>query len=328
MGDVDANGGQEQLTLQTNTGSLTLGSTTGLTFSAGTATSSSFIQVTGTLANLNAALTGLTFNPPASPTPSGSLQVTINDQGNTGLGGPKSANATVAISVNAAGNPPTIYVTGGTTTYTELTSPVVIDSGILLVDSGTSTLTIATVTLSGGLSEDVLGFTSNGGVTGTYSSGVLTLTGSANISVYQSILDNVTYQDTSNDPNTSTRTVGFQFKDANNNSSNTRTDSIAVLQVDQAPTIALNSTSTSVLDEGTLTFNATNSNAISVADVDANGGQEQLTLQVSNRHFEPGLDDGPYVLDRLRLEQCVDAVHRYAGQPQRRLERYDLHPAH
>src|SRR6185437_10402701 len=122
----------------------------------------SLLQFSGTLLNLNAALNGLIYSPPASPG-TGNLQVILSDLGNTGLGGAQSASASVPLDVNPAGNPPTIFTKNTTLNFTELSPAKVIDSGITLVDSSTSTITSATVTISGGFAEDVLAFTSNGG---------------------------------------------------------------------------------------------------------------------------------------------------------------------
>src|SRR5262249_3642845 len=55
LADVDAGAGTERLTLTVTNGTLTLGSTAGLGFSAG-GNGTASMTVTGTLANLNAAL--------------------------------------------------------------------------------------------------------------------------------------------------------------------------------------------------------------------------------------------------------------------------------
>ncbi len=285
VGDVDANGNQEQVTLETNVGTLSMSATAAaaVSFSLGSGTSSSLMQFSGTLANLNTALSGLTFNPPASPTTGGYLLISINDEGNTGQGGPLTTSATTSLAVNSVGNAPTIFVTGGTTaSFTELSSPsqlgspVVIDNGVSLIDNGSSTISSATVTISSGFQngQDVLGFTNTANITGSYTatSGTLILSGSDTAADYAAALSTVTYQDTSRNPNTTPRTITFQFQDANSVYSNTRSDTVNVVRVDQAPTISLPASPT-VIDDGTL-----NLPGISVADVDSNGSAEQLTL--------------------------------------------------
>ena len=60
--------------------------------------------------------------------------------------------------------------------------------------------------------EDELDFTDQNGITGTYDSGtgVLTLTGTSSVANYQAALRSVTYENSSDDPSTATRTVSFQ----------------------------------------------------------------------------------------------------------------------
>ena len=159
--------------------------------------------------------------------------------------------------MNPAGSPPNVFSSNTTLNYTELTPAKVIDPGIVLVDSGSTMVTSATISLSGGFSEDVLGFTPSSGIIGTYtaSSNTLLLTGSASLTAYQNVLDGVTYQDTSNDPHTSSRTVSFQYTDSLGHSSTIGTDTINVIQINQVPTLTMpasNATSPSVIDDGTL----------------------------------------------------------------------------
>ena len=69
----------ESVTLSAANGTLTLGSTSGLLYSYG-ANSSSVISVTGTLANVNAALSGLVYTPNAGFAGSDALQISFKDE--------------------------------------------------------------------------------------------------------------------------------------------------------------------------------------------------------------------------------------------------------
>src|SRR5262249_16530940 len=101
--DVDAGSSNVQVTLAVTNGILNLAGTTGLTVSGnGTGT----VVVTGSLANINTALNGLTFQPNANYNGAANLTVTTNDQGNTGSGGALSDTDTVAITVNAVNDSP------------------------------------------------------------------------------------------------------------------------------------------------------------------------------------------------------------------------------
>ena len=63
--------------------------------------------------------------------------------------------------------------------------------------------------------QDVLGFTNQNGITGSYNAatGVLTLTGTATLANYQTALRSVTYSNSSDNPSTATRTISFQVND-------------------------------------------------------------------------------------------------------------------
>ncbi|MCA9036957.1 MAG: hypothetical protein KDA91_17600, partial [Planctomycetaceae bacterium] len=87
MSDVDAQAGSIQVTLSATNGTLTLASTTGLTFSTGDGTADSTIAVTGTVASINAALDGMTFSPTASFNGTAVINILTEDLGNTGTGG-------------------------------------------------------------------------------------------------------------------------------------------------------------------------------------------------------------------------------------------------
>ena len=75
LADVWATATSDTLTLSVNDGNLTLPSTTGLTFQDGTTNNSDDIEVSGTLANLNAALDGLVYVPTSGYSGPDSLDV-------------------------------------------------------------------------------------------------------------------------------------------------------------------------------------------------------------------------------------------------------------
>jgi len=109
ISDPDANGAAEQLSLTATYGTITLPESTGLTFLSGDATSGvSSMTFTGTLANMDADLDGLTFTPLAGYVGPASIEVLANDLGNTGVGGPLTATWAIDIAIEA---PPGIVVT-------------------------------------------------------------------------------------------------------------------------------------------------------------------------------------------------------------------------
>ncbi|MGH3156167.1 MAG: Ig-like domain-containing protein, partial [Streptosporangiaceae bacterium] len=102
--------------------------------------------------------------------------------------------------------------------YTAGAPGVPITSNLTVSSPDASDLSGATVTISAGLvaTEDVLSFSSQNGITGSYNSaaGVLTLSGVATLARYQAALRSVTYSDTNGAaPTTGTRTISFQVND-------------------------------------------------------------------------------------------------------------------
>jgi VCBS repeat-containing protein len=130
------------------------------------------------------------------------------------------------ISTNDA---PVVTTTGTALTYTAGDPATVIDPGVTVTDGDDANLVGATVAITGHdvSTEDVLAFTDQLGITGSFdaATGVLTLSGTASVANYQTALESVTYQDTNSNPDTTTRTVTFTVDDgngANNLGSNTR----------------------------------------------------------------------------------------------------------
>ncbi|MDY7229133.1 Ig-like domain-containing protein [Hyalangium rubrum] len=107
IADPDAGTEPVQVTLTVTNGTLTLGSTPGLTFTEGDGASDTKVTFTGTQADINAALAGLTFTPDANYNGPATLTLTTNDQGNSGDGGPLSDTDTVEINVTPVNDAPT-----------------------------------------------------------------------------------------------------------------------------------------------------------------------------------------------------------------------------
>ncbi|NNJ84681.1 MAG: hypothetical protein HKP13_07075, partial [Gammaproteobacteria bacterium] len=166
------------------------------------------------------------------------FQITITDDYGT--------SAVETIDVTVIGNyAPNMTTTASALTYTENDAATTIDPGLTLNDVDDAYITGATVSITAGFQSgaDELGFTDQSGITGAYDtgSGVLTLTGSALVADYQSALESVTYQNTSEDPTETTRTMTFSVTDGNSDGtadgalSTTATRDITVTAVNDAP---------------------------------------------------------------------------------------------
>ncbi|HZL21391.1 MAG TPA: Ig-like domain-containing protein, partial [Polyangia bacterium] len=114
------------------------------------------------------------------------------------------------------GTAPVLTVSTGTTIYVAQAAPVVVDPALSLTISDASDLTGVQVSISTGYvnGQDNLSFTPQGGVTGTFvtATGILTLSGQAPVTTYQTALRSVTYNNTAGAaPNTQARQVTFSI---------------------------------------------------------------------------------------------------------------------
>ncbi|HEV8116143.1 MAG TPA: VCBS repeat-containing protein, partial [Acidimicrobiales bacterium] len=125
-------------------------------------------------------------------------------------------------------------VEAGPLGFTEGSPATPVTSTLTVADAASPTLTGATVTITSGYQngQDVLAFTDQAGITGTFApaTGTLTLSGTATLADYQTALRSVTYANSSGNPSTLGRTVTFQVDDGgpDDNLSNLVTRDIAI----------------------------------------------------------------------------------------------------
>ena len=183
-----------------------------------------------TLAQLQTAMDAVTYqNTSDTPnTSSRTLTWSVTEGDETG-------STTSTINVALVSDPPVI-TTSTTATFNENGAPEAISPTVTITDGDTNTMSGATVAITGNYQsgEDVLAFTNQNGISGSFDSGtgVLTLSGDASIANYETALESVTYQDTANEPNTATRTIAFTVSE----------------NVDQLETSAASNTSVTVND--------------------------------------------------------------------------------
>jgi FG-GAP-like repeat len=120
-----------------------------------------------------------------------------------------------AYEIGSEDGPPDGNTAGGTITYFEDDAPRALDNALTVTDPGG--LIAATITITGNFApdQDVLTFTPQFGITGTYdpATGELTLTGNATDAQYQEVLRSVSYSNTSQNPSEAARTVNFEVDD-------------------------------------------------------------------------------------------------------------------
>jgi gliding motility-associated-like protein len=123
--------------------------------------------------------------------------------------------ATISITVTPVNDAPVLAGSAAAASYTTVFSSIVIDNTITVTDVDNATMGSAVITITGNFQagEDVLLFTNTANITGVYSNGVLTLTGTATRAQYAAALASIRYHNTSNRPNTASRTVSFVVND-------------------------------------------------------------------------------------------------------------------
>jgi hypothetical protein len=135
-----------------------------------------------------------------------------------------------------------VVTAGHSFTYTEGQGATPFDAALTVTDADSPDLAHATVQISGNYvqGEDVLSFTSQNGITGSFDAitGTETLTGNATPAQYQAALQSITYLDTSQNPSTLDRTVTITANDGIVDSTPV-TDTIHVLSVDNPPVVTV-----------------------------------------------------------------------------------------
>lgn len=101
VADPDAGGNLVKVTITTTNGTFTLSGTSGLTFSAGDGSQDPTMTFTGTLANINTALTNAYFRSNLNYSGPASVAVNTDDLGNVGSGNNQTDSDTISINVLA-----------------------------------------------------------------------------------------------------------------------------------------------------------------------------------------------------------------------------------
>ena len=173
--------------------------------------------------------------------------------------------------------------------YTENDAPLVITGSTAVSDVDDTNIESAVVSISSNFSaDDVLGFTDQNGISGNYNAanGILSLTGSASLADYQTALQSITYENTSDDPSDLTRTVTFQINDGDVDSNIVSRD-IDFTAVNDAPTLAnIEAVPASYTEGGSAVGITAN---LSLADLD-DTNIESAVVSISN-NFAAGEDE-------------------------------------
>jgi lipopolysaccharide export system protein LptA len=252
---------------------------TAISASYNAATETLVLAGSDTLANYQQVLDSITFSSTSdNPDDFGSSptrQVTwqLND-GSASFN--LSSAATTTVGITAVNDPPTL--TGTTNaSFTEKGPPVVLSGSATVSDPDSLTLVGATVAITGGTfagDGDVLGVSTAGtAVTASYNAATetLVLAGSDSLAHYQQVLDSITFNSTSNNPDDfgsfTTRQVSWQLNDgsASFNLSSVVTSTVSITAVNDPPTLT-GTTNASFTENGSP---VTLSPAVTVSDPDS-----------------------------------------------------------
>ena len=144
----------------------------------------------------------------------------------------------MTITITGLNDAPVVTAGAGAAAFTEDGPAVAVAPALTVTDVDDTNLESATVQITANYQngQDVLVFTNQNGISGVFTAatGTLTLTGSSSVANYQIALQSVTYNNTSQNPSTLTRTVQFQVNDGTVNS-NTSTRTVTVAAVNDAP---------------------------------------------------------------------------------------------
>jgi VCBS repeat-containing protein len=286
VSDLDAGAGSVRVSLAVSNGVLTLGQTTALTFSVGDGTGDAAMTFTGTLANINAALNGLRYTPGLNYNGSDTLQVTVNDQGNTGSGGAQSASGNVSLTVNPINDAPAVTLPPSQNIVED--GPVIVFSNsngnpviVYDVDAGTGLLQVTLSVSIGKLTlAQTTGLTFSSG-DGTQDS---TMIFTGTLADINAALDGLRYLPAANYNGSDTLVVTVSDlgnTGAGGTQSTSGSTGISVSSENDAPTLTL-PPAQSIDEDASLLFSAANGNAITIDDVDADAGQLQVTLSVAS----------------------------------------------
>lgn len=183
---------------------------------------------------------------------------------------------TLSYTLNQA--PVLAAIEGTTLSYTEGDAATATTSLITVSDADDTNIESATIQITGNYQngQDVLSFTNQLGITGTWTAGTgtMSLSGSTTLANYQTVLRSVKFNNTSENPNTSTRIVAFTINDGDANS-NTQTRNISVASVNDDPTMVALPTDITVNED--VASNVDLSASI-FSDVDAGANSITLTI--------------------------------------------------
>ena len=268
-----------RITLTVSQGTLTLGSTAGLSGLVGNGTAT--VTFDGTVAEVNTALEGLSYQPVGDYFGADLLTIEVDDQGNTGSGGALTDIGQVQITVTPVNDGPAATITPVSYAVSENTTYNLHANGLSIADVDAGGASVI-VTLSVGEGTLTVAKGSNTLTVGGSPGAAVTLTGA--LSEIQALLDGLNGASIGYDaidlPSAST-TLTLDIDDQGNTGGGALTaQDTAVLNItteNDGPGATITPVSYAVSEHTTYNLHA---NGLSIADVDAGGASVIVTLSV------------------------------------------------
>ncbi len=239
---------------------------------------------TGTLDAINAALDGMTFTPVTYYTGPVTLNLALDDNGSTGAGGPQTTTAQATARINPINQPPTLAVptTQSLDENGSVTFSVTSGNSIVLtdVDSGGG---LEFMTLS--VTHGAISLTDSSGLSwfnNTHGGSVLNLQGT--VAGLNAALNSLVY--TAASGYFGGDTLGITANDNGNTGPGgarqvSASVPLTIGEVNQPPVVNAPS-SIAGAENAPSIFSSSQNSAITVADVDANGAIEQVSLATTS----------------------------------------------
>ena len=285
IADVDVASSNLEVTLAVNDGRITLAQTTGLTFSVGNGTQDTTATFQGSLADINAALSGLTYRGNGGFEGTDTFSVTVSDLGNSGSGGAQIANDSFDIEIGDVNSAPVITVPGAQALpfFANLTI-----AGISIADADVATDDLeATLTATGG----TLTLSQTTGLTFSAGDGTAdaTMTFQGTLTDINAAINDLVYS-SGNFFGGDANAVTLNVSDLGNNGAGgalTDNASITILDVvNSAPVLTVPGAQAATEDTSLAI------GGISIADTDAGNGSVEVTLGVGDGTLTLGQTTG------------------------------------
>jgi cytochrome oxidase Cu insertion factor (SCO1/SenC/PrrC family) len=286
ISDVDVGAGNETVTLSVTSGTLALGSTAGLV--PGFTNNAASITLSGTVANINAAMNGLTYHGNLNFNGTDTLVVSTNDNGNTGSGGAKIDSDNVTINVTSVNDAPAGTDKTVTTAEDNAYTFGVADFGFSDPADSPAPNSLLAVKMT----------TVPGAGTGTFTNNGVTVNAGDSVLATDIAAGHLVFTPALNASGSPEASFTFQVRD-NGGTANGGVDldqspntlTINVTAVNDAPVNSVPGTQ-GVNEDATLTFSSGAGNAMTISDVDVGAGNETVTLTVTSGTLSLGSTAG------------------------------------